>query len=126
MIELDYSFIYTKYWLEDPAWSLRDLANYYNTYQAKISRFMKKHDIPVRTMSEGCKESWKCPIHRENHIKSSEEFFKDPQNKKRMLLNLKLNPNTLKGKNHPHFGKKHSEETKEKMRISALNRRRKS
>lgn len=80
MSELDYDFIFTKYWLEEPGWSLRDLAKHYNTYQAKIIRFFRKNDIPTRTMSEGCKESWKCLSHYENRMK----VFRSPEFKTKM------------------------------------------
>ena len=66
MTELEYDFIYTKYWLEDPGWSLKDIGKYYNCRGNRIAVFMEKNNIPRRSYSEAGYNAFKCSFKLEN------------------------------------------------------------
>ena len=100
MGELEYDFIYTKYWLEDPGWSTIDLAKYYNTYSTKIVRFMHKHNIPLRGPKEMSINTFKCP----SKLETLRESFKKEERNKKISFGLK------------EYIKKHPEYKKEKFK----------
>lgn len=70
MNKIEYNFIYIKYWVAEPAWSVFDLANHYNCTPNVIYYWMRKWGIPFRNKEEAAKNKYLCPWKREDHKES--------------------------------------------------------
>ena len=83
------------YWVCDPGWSQKDIANAIGCNNSTVAAFMKRHKIEVREPSTAGKNRYKCKWKREEfeevmastdvRYKISEgriNFLQDPKNKK--------------------------------------------
>ncbi|NBP16368.1 hypothetical protein EBU95_18615, partial [bacterium] len=78
----------------------------------------KEHFLEIRKLTSGAKgKTWNLSEETKRKISEAKKGVPKSEKEKIRLSESR------KGKNNPNYGKKHSEETKEKMRLAALNRK---
>lgn len=75
-----------------------------------VKKYYQNHPQAREKVSQRTKELWKDPEYREKVISSNKKFYQQ-------------HPDMFKGKNNPMYGKYHTEEALEKIRVHAATRK---